>query len=167
MMIGGGGSNCPRADHGIGITGTNEASFILSNGDEYLMFSHNFHLHLPPLLTSFEPLEPPLLRACLEMSKVCASNQCLRSCTVQYGGQYKSTDGFRQAECSGNIQSANKIGFWCDWIGDGSVMMIGGGGSACKRTDHGIGIKEANVASFVLKGEDNESEYFFGLALIK
>ncbi|XP_027043841.1 uncharacterized protein LOC113671751, partial [Pocillopora damicornis] len=27
------------------------------------------------------------------------------------------------------IQSANKIGFWCDWNGgDGAVMMIGGGG---------------------------------------
>ena len=45
--------------------------------------------------------------------KVWASNQCLGSCTVQYGGQYKSTDGFQQADCNGNIQSVNKIGFWC------------------------------------------------------
>ena len=28
MMIGGGGSGCDRADHGIGITETNEASFV-------------------------------------------------------------------------------------------------------------------------------------------
>ena len=63
--------------------------------------------------------------------KVWASDQCLGSCLVQYGGQYKSTDGFQQANCSGDIQSANKIGFWCDWkIGDGAVMMIGGGGVA-------------------------------------
>ena len=77
-----------------------------------------------------------------------AYKQCQGSCTVQYGGQYKSNDGFQQFECSGNIQSANNIGFWCDWSGDGSVMMIGGGGSACERADHGIGITEANEASF-------------------
>ncbi|XP_022809653.1 uncharacterized protein LOC111346646 [Stylophora pistillata] len=94
--------------------------------------------------------------------KVWASNQCLGSCTVQYGGQYKSTDGFQQAECDGNIQSANKIGFWCDSSnGDGSVMMIGGGGSKCKRADHGIGITESNAASFVERG-GSEFEYDFG-----
>ena len=93
---------------------------------------------------------------------VWASNQCLGSCTVQYSGQYKSTDGFQQAECSGNIQSANKIGFWCDWSGgDGSVMMIGGGGRGCSRADHGIGITESNAASFVDLGTA-ESEYDFG-----
>ncbi|XP_022777554.1 uncharacterized protein LOC111318975 [Stylophora pistillata] len=86
--------------------------------------------------------------------KVWASDLCLGSCTVQYGGQYKSTDGFQQAECSGNIQSANKIGFWYDWGGsDGSVMMIGGGGSSCDRADHGVGITEANQASFVYSAE--------------
>ena len=100
--------------------------------------------------------------------KVWASDQCLGSCTVQYGGQYKSTDGFQQAECSGNIQSANKIGFWCHfgtspYHGDGSVMMIGGGGSACWRSDHGIGITEADSASFVEDG-GSETEYDFGFA---
>ncbi|PFX11984.1 hypothetical protein AWC38_SpisGene24130 [Stylophora pistillata] len=80
--------------------------------------------------------------------KVWASDLCLGSCTVQYGGQYKSTDGFQQAECSGNIQSANKIGFWYDWGGsDGSVMMIGGGGSSCDRADHGVETKVINVQS--------------------
>ena len=80
---------------------------------------------------------------------VWADDQCLGNCTVQYGGQYKSTDGFQQANCCGNIQGANEIGFWCDWDeGDGSVMMIGGGGSNCTRADHGIGITEANQASF-------------------
>jgi len=94
--------------------------------------------------------------------KVWASDQCLGSCTVQYGGQYKSTDGFQQAECRGDIQSANSIGFWCDWDhGDGSVMMIGGGGSACQRADHGIGITEANKASFDDRGSSG-TEYGFG-----
>ncbi|PFX14062.1 Epidermal growth factor-like protein 6 [Stylophora pistillata] len=86
--------------------------------------------------------------------KVWASHRCLGTCTVHYGGQYKSTDGFQQAECNGNLQSANKIGFWCDWSsGDGSVMMIGGGGSSCYRADHGVGITEANEASFVYSYE--------------
>ena len=76
---------------------------------------------------------------------------------MQYGGQYKTTDGFQQAECSSDIQSSNKIGFWCDWDGgDGSVMMIGGGGSGCDRADHGIGITEANDASF---GYANEYDF--------
>ena len=83
-----------------------------------------------------------------------ASSKCLGSCTVQYGGQYKSTDGFQQAECSGNIQSANNIGFWCDWSGDGSVMMIGEGGISCARADHGIGITETDDVSFVDFGNE-------------
>ena len=78
---------------------------------------------------------------------VWARGQCLGNCTVQYGGQYKSTDGFQQAECSGDIQSANNIGFWCGYGGNGSVMMIGGGGSSCAGADHGIGITYG--ASFV------------------
>ena len=94
--------------------------------------------------------------------KVWATDQCLGSCTVQYGGQYKSTDGFQQAECDGNIQKANKIGFWCDWSGgDGAVMMIGGGGSSCARADHGIGITESNSASFIEEVR-TETEYDFG-----
>ncbi|XP_028419278.1 uncharacterized protein LOC114545129 [Dendronephthya gigantea] len=48
-----------------------------------------------------------------------------------------------------NIQSSNYIGFWCDWSnGDGAVMMIGGGGSACDRADHGVGITEEDQAKF-------------------
>ena len=38
-------------------------------------------------------------------------------------------------------------------------MMIGGGGKDCERADHGIGITEANEASFVYAGN---SEYDFG-----
>ena len=98
-----------------------------------------------------------------------ASKQCLGSCTVQYSGQYKSTDGFQQAECSGDIQSANKIGFWCDsqyFYGEGLVLMIGGGGSSCGDADHGIGITETGAASFIEAGgsatESRGTEYDFG-----
>jgi hypothetical protein len=78
---------------------------------------------------------------------VWSSDKCLGSCSVVYGGQYSSTAGFSQAICSGSIQSSDKIGFWCDYSsGDGAVMMIGGGGSACARADHGIGITEEDAA---------------------
>ena len=49
----------------------------------------------------------------------------------------------------GEIQSKDKIGFWCDYIdGDGAVLMIGGGGSGCDRADHGIGITEESESRF-------------------
>ena len=92
----------------------------------------------------------------LRNGKVWAIDQCLGSCTVQYGGRFKSTHGFQLAECSGDLQTANKIGFWCDWgQGDGSVMMIGGGGgkNTCQYSNHGIGITEANAASFQYSDE--------------
>ena len=44
-------------------------------------------------------------------------------------------------------------------------MMIGGGGSACRRADHGIGITEASDASFVISGTctgDSRYEHDFG-----
>ena len=54
------------------------------------------------------------------------------------------------------------IGFWCDWsTGDGSLMMIGRGGSACARADHGIGITETDDVSFVDFGNE-QTEFDFG-----
>ena len=41
------------------------------------------------------------------------------------------------------------------------MMMIGGGGSSCKRADHGIGITEAAYSSFVDDG-GSQIEYDFG-----
>ena len=35
-------------------------------------------------------------------------------------------------------------------------MMIGGGGSSCKRADHGIGITEANAAQFGTGNSDGD-----------
>ncbi|XP_067048079.1 uncharacterized protein [Acropora muricata] len=81
--------------------------------------------------------------------RVWASDECQGNCNVQYGGQFRTTDGFGQATCNGSLQNARKVGFWCGWSrGDGAVLMIGGGGTSCSRADHGIAITEANEASF-------------------
>ena len=91
--------------------------------------------------------------------KVWARNSCLGSCTIEYGGEYQTTHGFQQASYSGDLQNANKIGLWYDWVsGDGSVFMIGGGGSHCVRADHGIGITEENDAQFNGQGYDFGNE---------
>ncbi|PFX13617.1 CD209 antigen-like protein E [Stylophora pistillata] len=80
---------------------------------------------------------------------VWSNDRCLGSCPVYYGGWYRSTVGFSQAHCSSNIQGSHHIGFWCQWDrGDGSVLMIGGGGSGCSRADHGIGITENTYGTF-------------------
>ena len=141
-------------------------AFWLVRGSEFKITRSDDPSHIPLLQTTGNCLGGQTFRSKITSygdfrnGKVWASNQCLGSCTVQYGGQYKSTDGFQQADCNGSIQSANKIGFWCDWSGgDGAVMMIGGGGSSCARADHGIGITEADAASFI---EDGGSEYDFG-----
>ena len=144
-------------------------AFWLVSGREFKITRSDDPSHTPLLQTTGNCLAGQTFRSKITSygdfrnGKVWASNQCLGSCTVQYGGQYKSTDGFQQAECSGNIQSANNIGFWCDWNnGDGSVMMIGGGGSSCRRADHGIGITETGAASFFVDLGSSETEYDFG-----
>ena len=73
---------------------------------------------------------------------------CRGSCNVLYAGRFDETVGFKQANCSGKIQSAKKIGFWCAMGSSGSVMMIGGGGQPCTLGDHGIGITSAQNRSF-------------------
>ena len=90
-----------------------------------------------------------------------ANSHCLGSCSVQYGGQYHATDGFKQAKCNGSIQIGDRIGFWCDLKWSGAVMMIGGGGRDCTRTDHGIGITVAKNVSFEIE-EHGRREYDFG-----
>ena len=144
------------------------SSFLLIKGRELKITRSDDSSHTPLLQTTGNCLGGQTFRSKITSygdfrnGKVWSSNRCLGSCTVQYGGQYKTTDGFQQAECSGNIQSSNKIGFWCDWDrGDGSVMMIGGGGKYCNRADHGIGITETDAASFV-KLSGSQNEYDFG-----
>ena len=144
------------------------SSFWQVKGGEFKITRSDDSSHTPLLQTTGNCLGGQTFRSKItgygdfRNGKIWSSDRCLGSCTVQYGGQYKTTDGFQQAECSSNIQSSNKIGFWCDWSsGDGSVMMIGGGGSYCDRADHGIGITETNEASFVELG-GGASEYDFG-----
>ena len=142
-------------------------AFWLTSGKEFKITRSDDPSHTPLLQTTGNCLAGQTFRSKITSygdfrnGKVWASDRCLGSCTVQYGGQYKSTDGFQQAECSGISQSANKIGFWCDYEWDGSVMMIGGGGHSCSRADHGIGITETDAASFVDLGT-TETEYDFG-----
>ena len=145
-------------------------AFWLLKGKEFKITRSDDSSHTPLLQTTGNCLGEKTFRSKITSygdfrnGKVWSSNRCLGSCTVQYGGQYKTTDGFKEAECSSNIQSNNKIGFWCDWGhpgGDGSVMMIGGGGKNCNRADHGIGITEQDAASFVAKSS-YEPEYDFG-----
>ena len=143
-------------------------AFWLLKGREFKITRSDDFSHTPLLQTTGNCLGEKTFRSKITSygdfrnGKVWSSDRCLGNCTVQYGGQYKTTDGFQQAECSSNIQSSNKIGFWCDWSsGDGSVMMIGGGGSSCSRADHGIGITEQDAASFVEKSS-SETEYDFG-----
>ena len=143
-------------------------AFWMLKGGEFKITRSDDSSHTPLLQTTGNCLGGQTFRSKItnygdfRNGTVWSSNRCLGSCTVQFGGQYKTTDGFQQAECSSNIQSSNKIGFWCDYsTGDGSVMMIGGGGNDCNRADHGIGITEANEASFVDPGSSH-TEYDFG-----
>ena len=53
------------------------------------------------------------------------------------------------------MQTKDYIGFWCSWTGDAAFMIIGGGGSTCGRTDHGIGITENNRPSFKENFDDS------------
>ena len=143
-------------------------AFWLASGRELKITRSDDPSHIPLLQTTDDCLAGQTFRSKITSfgdfrnGKVWAmKKQCLGNCTVQYGGDYKSTDGFQQANCSAKIQRANGIGFWCHWREDGSVMMIGGGGSNCSRADHGIGITERNEASF---GSERGSarEYDFG-----
>jgi hypothetical protein len=78
------------------------------------------------------------------------------TCGGVFANNYATTNGFQQAACSGEIGAPNSISFWADWSqGDGAVIMIGGGGTLCSRADHGIGVTEANAASFVFGSEDD------------
>ena len=141
-------------------------AFWLVRGNELKITRSDDHQHVALLQTIGNCLGGQTFRSKITAfgnfrnGAIWTSNRCLGNCIVQYGGQYTTTGGFKEATCKGNIQGANAIGFWCDWsAGDGAVMMIGGGGSICARADHGIGITEANAASFYDAGTE---EYDFG-----
>jgi len=130
-------------------------AFWMVNGTELKITRSDDSQHTPLLQTTGNCLGGQTFRSKVTSygdfrnGVIWANNQCLGNCTVQYGGQYQSTGGFKQANCSGDIQGSQAIGFWCDWGGgDDAVIMIGGGGKSCDRADHGIGITEVNNASF-------------------
>ncbi|XP_067047467.1 uncharacterized protein [Acropora muricata] len=130
-------------------------AFWLVRGREFKITRNDDPQHTALLRTTGDCLGGQTFRAKITSygnfrdGRVWASNDCQGNCNVQYGGQFQTTDGFGQATCSGSIQSAAQVGFWCDWdSGDGAVLMIGGGGSSCDRADHGIAITEADQASF-------------------
>ena len=81
---------------------------------------------------------------------------CRGSCNVSYAGRFEDTVGFKQAKCSGRIQSADKIGFWCAIESSGSVMMIGGGGQPCTLGDHGIGITSDRSFDYMSSTKRND-----------
>lgn len=129
-------------------------SFWLVNGTEFKITRSDDPQHTPLLQTTGNCLSGQTFRSKITSfgdfrNVAWGSDECKGQCTVLYGGQYQSTLGFEQATCNGLLQKANHVGFLCGWkSGDGAVMMIGGGGDRCLRADHGIGITEADNATF-------------------
>ena len=138
-------------------------AFRLVSGNEFKITRSDDSQHTALLQTTGTCLRGRTFRSKITgfgnfRSGTWASDRCRGKCSVRYGGLYSTTQGFRRATCNGELQSANNVGFWCDWSsGDGAVMMIGGGGHSCGRADHGIGVTEANKASFV-----HQLEFDFG-----
>jgi hypothetical protein len=93
---------------------------------------------------------------------VWGSQSVASTCPGTLGNNWSGTLGFGYATCSSVLGAPNSVSFWVDaGVGDGAVMMIGGGGdfpnnscvpSTGYRADHGIGITEANAASFADTG---------------
>lgn len=130
-------------------------AFWLISGAEFKITKSDDPVHTSLLVTQGSCLNGKTFREKISSygrftgSKVWAATDCQGNCNVRYGGDYTTVQGFSQSQCDGEIQTRNRIGFWCDYsAGDGAVMMIGGGGSTCKRADHGIGVTEANAANF-------------------
>ena len=143
-------------------------AFWLVSGSEFRITRSDDSSHTPLLKTTGNCLGGQTFRSKItsygdfRYGKNWSKHRCLGSCTVQYGGQYKTTDGFQQAECSSNIQNSNNIGFWCSYGISPlayvlkSIMMIGEGGSGCAHADHGIGINAKE------KGSGTKYKYDFG-----
>ena len=127
-------------------------AFWLVGGNEF-MITRSDDPYTALLKTTDECLGKQTFRDKIQTSKSGKKdNQCGGSCNVTYGGQYRETDGFVQANKNGcspvNLQTGNKIGFWCKYIDSAAghshynwaVTMIGAGGGECSGADHGIGI---------------------------
>lgn len=139
-------------------------AFWLQQGSEFKITKSDDPAHTALLTTTGNCLNGMTFRSKMASYGVFrgltswAKDRCLGSCTVKYGGNYTTVKGFGQSNCDGNIQTRNNVGFWCDYIaGDGAVLMIGGGGAACARADHGIGVTEDNDGRF--QGTTTEQDF--------
>jgi len=95
-----------------------------------------------------------------------SSNGCKGSCPVTWENP-EDIAGFSQYKCSGDLQSADYLSFWCQYSsGNGAVMMIGGGGSQCESADHGIAI---TTTSYITRrydfGDDSDKSQTTSYAL--
>jgi Stigma-specific protein, Stig1 len=92
-----------------------------------------------------------------------ATNAALGMCAASLGSNFAQTQGFSQAQCSGNIGAPSALSFWTHWggsTGDAAVMMIGGGGLGCDGADHGVGATGSNASGFAtLAPGFNESDF--------
>ena len=120
-------------------------AFWLVGGNEF-MITRSDDPHTAPLLqTTDYCLNEQTFRDKIRTSKAGKGrNKCGSNCNVIYRGKYEQTEGFEQANENGcspaNLQTGNKIGFWCKHRSTRAVMMIGAGGNGCSGADHGIGI---------------------------
>ena len=142
-------------------------AFWLVSGSELKITRNDDSGHIPLLQTTGNCLSGQTFRSKVTSygdfrnGSVWSDGKCLGKCNVQYGGQYLTTKGFGQASCSGDLQGADEVGFWCSSGWGGSVIMIGGGGANCSNADHGIGTTVAKLSSFKIK-EDGRKEVDFG-----
>ena len=142
-------------------------AFWLVSGSELKITRNDDSGHIPLLQTTGNCLSGQTFRSKVTSygdfrnGSVWSDGKCLGKCNVQYGGQYLTTKGFGQASCSGDLQGADEVGFWCSSGWGCSVIMIGGGGASCSDADHGIGTTVAKLSSFKIK-EDGRKEADFG-----
>ena len=91
-------------------------AFWLVSGREFKITRSDDSSHAPLLQTTGNCLGGQTFRSKItsygvfRYRKVWSSYRCLGNCTVKYGGQFNTTDGFKKAGCTGKLQSSNKIG---------------------------------------------------------
>ena len=92
-------------------------AFWLASGIEFKITRSDDPHHTALLQTTGDCLGGQTFRQKIESygnfrdGTIWASDDCLGNCSVQYGGQFQSTDGFGQATCSRSLQMATQVGF--------------------------------------------------------
>lgn len=137
-------------------------AFSLVSSKDFKITRSDDNTHTALLKTVDECLEGKTFREKISSfgdfrNRVVWSKGCLGNCAVQYGGQFSSTEGFKESNCDG-LQTRDKVGFWCSSGTEGAVIMIGGG---CSEYDHGIGVTEDNTVRLGEVSGSNEPLYDF------